>query len=67
MRLFLRFFIRSREGSVAIITALAIIPMTLLIGAGIDYGMAADRKAQLEGYRRRRGTFRGDAHHDDRK
>ena len=50
MRLFLRFFIRSREGSVAIITALAIIPMTLLIGAGIDYGMAADRKAQLEGF-----------------
>jgi Flp pilus assembly protein TadG len=43
-------FVRSREGSVAIITALAIIPMSLLVGAGIDYGMAVDRQAQLEGY-----------------
>jgi Flp pilus assembly protein TadG len=43
-------FVRSREGSVAIITALAIIPMSLLVGAGIDYGMAADRQSQLEGY-----------------
>lgn len=32
------------------ITALALIPMSLLVGAGIDYGMAADRQAQLEGF-----------------
>lgn len=50
MRLLWRRFFKSREGNVAIITALAIIPMSLLIGAGVDYGMAADRQAQLEGY-----------------
>ncbi|HUO02820.1 MAG TPA: TadE/TadG family type IV pilus assembly protein, partial [Rhizomicrobium sp.] len=50
MRSLLKHFVRSREGNVAIITALAIVPMTLLIGAGVDYGMAADRQAQLEGY-----------------
>ena len=50
MRSLWNLFLRSRDGSVAIIAALAIIPMTLLIGAGVDYGMAADRQAQLEGY-----------------
>lgn len=50
MRWSIRKFWASRSGNVAIITALAIIPMTLLIGAGVDYGMAADRKAQLEGF-----------------
>ena len=50
MRSLWNLFVRSRQGNVAIITALAIIPMSLLIGAGVDYGMAADRQAQLEGY-----------------
>jgi Flp pilus assembly protein TadG len=50
MRSLWNLFLRSRDGSVAIIAALAIIPMSLLIGAGVDYGMAADRQAQLEGY-----------------
>lgn len=50
MRSLWKLFVRSRQGNVAIITALAIIPMTLLVGAGIDYGTAADRQAQLEGY-----------------
>jgi Flp pilus assembly protein TadG len=50
MRSLWRRFFKCREGNVAIITALAIIPMSLLIGAGVDYGMAADRQAQLEGY-----------------
>jgi len=50
MRSLWNLFVRSRDGSVAIIAALAIIPMSLLIGAGVDYGMAADRQAQLEGY-----------------
>src|SRR5579863_9034438 len=50
MRSLWRRFFKSRDGNVAIITALAIIPMSLLIGAGVDYGMAADRQAQLEGY-----------------
>ncbi|MGH6827895.1 MAG: TadE/TadG family type IV pilus assembly protein, partial [Rhizomicrobium sp.] len=47
---FLKRFIRASDGSVAIIAGLAAIPMSLLIGAGIDYGMAADRQAQLEGF-----------------
>ncbi len=50
MRALWKRFVRGREGNVAIIAALAAIPMSLLIGAGIDYGMAADRQAQLEGY-----------------
>lgn len=50
MRSLLSWFCRDRRGNVAIITALAIIPMSLLIGAGVDYGMAADRKSQLEGF-----------------
>jgi Flp pilus assembly protein TadG len=50
MRSLWNLFVRNRDGSVAIIAALAIIPMSLLIGAGVDYGMAADRQAQLEGY-----------------
>ena len=50
MRSLLRLFVRNCRGNVAIITALAILPMSLLIGAGVDYGMAADRQAQLEGY-----------------
>ena len=50
MRSLWNLFLRSHDGNVAIIAALAIIPMSLLIGAGVDYGMAADRQAQLEGY-----------------
>ena len=43
-------FLRARDGNIALITALAAVPMTLLIGAGADYGLAADRQAQLNGF-----------------
>ena len=49
MRRLFRFF-RDRRGNVAIIAALAAMPMSLLVGTGIDYGMAADRQTQLEGF-----------------
>jgi len=43
-------FIRAREGNVAIITALAAIPMCFLVGMSVDYGTAADRQVQLNAY-----------------
>jgi Flp pilus assembly protein TadG len=43
-------FLRSRRGNVAIITALAAIPMCFLVGMGMDYGTAADRQVQLNAY-----------------
>jgi len=42
-----RAFLRAKRGNVAIITALAAIPMCLLAGSGIDYGTAVDRQSQL--------------------
>jgi Flp pilus assembly protein TadG len=42
-----RMFLRAKRGSVAIITALAAIPMCFLAGMGIDYGTAVDRQSQL--------------------
>jgi Flp pilus assembly protein TadG len=46
----LRRFLLERKGSVAVITAVAAIPMFFLVGMGIDYGMAVDRQAHLNGY-----------------
>ena len=43
----LRHFFRSRSGNVAIVTALAAIPMVFLAGMSIDYGNASARQAQL--------------------
>jgi Flp pilus assembly protein TadG len=48
-RFWKRFF-RAREGNVAIITALAAIPMCFLVGMSVDYGTAADRQVQLNAY-----------------
>lgn len=45
----IRFF-RARGGNVAIITALAAIPMCFLVGMSVDYGTAADRQVQLNAY-----------------
>ncbi len=44
---FLRRFARDRSANVAIIFALASIPMVFLMGMGIDYAFAADRQAKL--------------------
>jgi Flp pilus assembly protein TadG len=46
----LRGFRTSARGNVAIITALAAIPMFLMAGMGIDYGLAASKRAQLNAY-----------------
>jgi len=43
-------FFRAREANVAIITALAAIPMCFLVGMSVDYGTAADRQVQLNAY-----------------
>lgn len=42
-----RAFLRSKRGNVAIITALAMIPMCFLAGFGVDYGTAVDRQSQM--------------------
>lgn len=49
LSLFRRFF-RETKANVAVIFALASIPMLYLTGMGIDYGMAADRQSQLDAY-----------------
>ncbi len=46
----LRRFKNSVSGNVAIITALAAFPMFFLAGMGIDYGMAASVRTQLNAY-----------------
>lgn len=46
----LRTLLKASEGNVAIITALAAVPMLFLGGAGVDYGLAAVRQSQLNGY-----------------
>ena len=46
----IRQYITDNRGNVAIITALAAIPMCFLVGIGIDYGSAADRQVQLNAY-----------------
>jgi Flp pilus assembly protein TadG len=50
MRLLLARFARETKASVAVITAFTIIPMLFLIGAGIDYGIAVQRQAQLNSF-----------------
>lgn len=44
----LKRFIRKCDGNVAIITALAAIPLCYLAGMGVDYGTAVDRQTQLD-------------------
>jgi Flp pilus assembly protein TadG len=46
----LRRFVRETNGNVAIIVALTALPMLMLAGIGIDYGIAAMRQEQLSGY-----------------
>jgi Flp pilus assembly protein TadG len=43
----LRQLFRDRRGNVAVIFGLAVVPMTFLVGMGIDYGQAAMRNDQL--------------------
>jgi Flp pilus assembly protein TadG len=42
-----KLFIGKRDGNVAVITALAAIPLCYLAGMGVDYGTAVDRQTQL--------------------
>src|SRR5215469_14406436 len=39
--------VRAQSGSVAVIFAVAAIPITLLTGMGVDYTLAIDRQVQL--------------------
>jgi Flp pilus assembly protein TadG len=50
MRQIIGRFSRDTKGSIAVITALAAIPMVFLVGMGIDYGYAVDRQTRLNGY-----------------
>jgi Flp pilus assembly protein TadG len=43
----LRRFARDRKGNIAIIFALALIPVTFAIGMGVDYASAARKRSQL--------------------
>jgi Flp pilus assembly protein TadG len=43
----LRRFIGNTRGNVAVIFGLCVVPMTFLVGLGIDYGQAAMRGDQL--------------------
>jgi len=43
-------FVRETEATVAVITAFSAIPLLFLIGAGIDYGVAVQRQAELNAY-----------------
>jgi Flp pilus assembly protein TadG len=43
-------FLRDSKATVAVITAFAAIPMVFLIGAGIDFGMAIQKQAQMDGF-----------------
>jgi Flp pilus assembly protein TadG len=44
----LQCFLGDERGSVAIIFALALIPLTLAVGAAVDYSLAARIKAKLD-------------------
>ena len=52
----LAFFIKlkalcgDRRGNIAIITALVSLTLIFILGMGIDYGLAIDRKSQMESY-----------------
>lgn len=50
MRSLVRNFLRDKRGNVAIIFALASVPLLFLTGMGIDYGIAASRQAQLNSF-----------------
>jgi len=50
MRSLLARFLHESKATVAVITAFAALPMLFLIGAGVDYGIAVQRQAQLNGY-----------------
>jgi Flp pilus assembly protein TadG len=50
----LRRFTKDRAANVAIIFALASVPMVFLTGMGIDYTFAADRQSQLNAAAERR-------------
>ena len=41
---------RDRKANVAIIFALALVPLVFLVGVGVDYTVAADRQAQLNAF-----------------
>jgi Flp pilus assembly protein TadG len=43
-------FLKRSEGNVAMIVAVAAIPMLMLTGAGVDYGIAADQQTKLNGF-----------------
>jgi Flp pilus assembly protein TadG len=45
----LRLFFANRRGNVAVIFGLCVVPMTFVVGMGIDYGEAAMRNDQLSG------------------
>ena len=42
-----RSFLRASKGTVAMVFAISLVPLTLLTGMGVDYGSAAMREAQL--------------------
>ena len=41
---------RDRKANVAIIFALALVPLVFLVGVGVDYTVAADRQAHLNAF-----------------
>jgi Flp pilus assembly protein TadG len=43
-------FLRACDGNVAVVTALAAVPMCLLAGMGIDYGTAAEKQTELNAF-----------------
>ena len=46
----LRRLLRDNRGNVALMFAASLFPLSFLIGMGIDYTMASDRQAQLNGF-----------------
>ena len=48
LRRLMRSFARSQDGNILVFTGLAIVPMMISIGAGIDYSRALSTQAQLQ-------------------
>src|ERR1700730_15717603 len=46
----LKAFLAEKKATVAVITAIAAVPIVFLIGMGVDYGLAIDRQAELNAY-----------------
>jgi Flp pilus assembly protein TadG len=46
----LRYFLRDREGNLSVIFALTLLPIVGLIGAGVDFTQASNRKLMLDGF-----------------